>query len=116
MAMSEGYRNAIADEGALLITHIGLVDETGTELTGGDPAYARQAVTWTSASGGTIRPDADLTFDVPASTTVGGWSGYSASTDGTDYGGADLTNEEFTNQGEYTLLAASTGITHTDAT
>ncbi len=112
MSMNATYRNAIADHGGSLITHIGLVDETGTELSGGDPAYARQAVSWTSASDGTIRPDADLTFNVPASTTVGGWRGYSASTGGTDYGGADLTQETYEGQGEYKLLAASTGILH----
>lgn len=112
--MTTGYRNAIADHGATLITHIGLVDETGTELTGGDPAYARQAVTWTSAVDGTIRPNADLTFNVPAGTTVGGWRGYSAATEGTNYGGKALTNEVFAGQGEYKLLAASTGILHSD--
>lgn len=115
MAMSEGYKNAIADYGGSLITHIGLVDETGTEISGGSPAYARQAVTWTSASGGTIRPNADLTFNVPSGTTVAGWRGYSALTGGTNYGGADLPQETFANQGKYTLLAASTGILHQDA-
>jgi len=112
--MSDGYRNAIADHGASLISHIGLIDELGTELTGGDPAYARQAVTWTSASDGTIRPNADLTFDVPADTTVAGWRGYSALTEGTNYGGKALTNETFASQGEYKLLSASTGILHSD--
>lgn len=34
MAMSEGYLNAIATEGGTLITHIGLVNAGGTELTG----------------------------------------------------------------------------------
>lgn len=115
MAMSTGYRNDIADYGGTLITHIGLVDDTGTEISGGDPAYARQAVTWTSASDGTIRPDADLTFNIPSGTTVGGWRGYDASTAGTDYGGADLTEESYASQGEYTLLASGTGILHTDA-
>jgi len=114
MAMTEGYRNSIADHGGTLITHIGLVDDTGTELTGGSPAYARQAVTWTSATDGTIRPSADLTFDIPADTTVGGWRGYSALSDGTDYGGKALTNEAFASQGEYKLLSASTGILHSD--
>jgi len=33
--MEEAYLNAIADHGASLITHIGLVDEAGTELTVG---------------------------------------------------------------------------------
>ena len=112
--METVYLNGIADHGASLITHIGLVDETGTELTGGDPAYERQAVTWTDASGGTIRPNADLTFNVPENTTVGGWRGYSALTAGTNYGGKALTDETFAKQGEYKLLSASTGILHSD--
>lgn len=115
MAMDVVYRNAIADYGATQITHIGLVDETGTEISGGDPAYARQPVTWTAASDGTIRPTADLTFDVPAGATVAGWRAYSALTAGTNYGGADLTQETFAGQGEYTLLSASTGILHQDS-
>jgi hypothetical protein len=118
MAMTEAYLNAIATEGATIITHIGLLDEYGVELDGGDPAYARKAVTWEgTASGGAIengyiKPNADLTFDVPAATTVAGWSGFSADENGTEYGGADLTAESFTNQGQYKLLNAGTGISH----
>lgn len=115
MAMNNDYLNAIADHGGGLATYIGLVDETGTELSGGSPSYARQSVTWTSASSGTIRPTADLTFDIPASTTVGGWRAYSAATSGTDYGGASLTNETYASQGEYTLLSAGTGILHSSS-
>lgn len=114
MAMSAGYRNAVATAGAALITHIGLVDETGTEITGGSPAYARQAVTWAAASNGIIRPDADLTFNIPASTSVKGWRAYSAATAGTDYEGYALVQEDFTGQGQYVLAAASTGIGHND--
>ena len=108
--MDVNYRNTIADYGAGLVTHIGLVDGTGTEISGG--TYARQAVTWTSASSGTVRPNADLTFDVPAGTTVGGWRGFSALTAGTNYGGETLANESYTNAGEYKLVAANTGILH----
>jgi hypothetical protein len=108
--MNTNYSNAIADSGGDLISHIGLIDETGTEISGG--SYARQAITWTTASGGTIRPNADLVFDIPAGVTVAGWSGYSALTGGTDYGGEDLTNEAFTNAGQYKLIASGTGILH----
>lgn len=114
MSMNVTYRNLIANAGAAVITHIGLVDETGTELTGGDPAYARKAVTWLTAALGVIRPNADLTFDIPAITTVGGWVGYSASTGGTAYGGQELTNEAFVGQGQYKLIATGTGILHSD--
>ena len=107
-----GYRNAIATHGASLITHIGLVDGGGVELTGGSPAYARKAITWTAAADGTIRPNADLLFDIPAGATVAGWRGYSALTAGTNYGGKGLTSEAFAAQGQYKLLAVSTGILH----
>lgn len=113
--MNATYRDAIADHGGSLITHIALFDETGTEITGGTPAYARQAVTWTASSNGMIRPSADLTFDIPAGATVAEWRGFSAATAGTDYEGAPLTNETFASQGQYTLLAASTGIGHNAA-
>ncbi len=108
MTMSTGFINAIADHGAGLIKYIGLVDGSGTELSGG--TYARKAVTWTSASSGTVRPTADLTFNIPAGATVSGWCGFSALTAGTDYGGKDLTTEAFGGAGQYTLVASGTGI------
>ena len=110
--MTVGYRNAIATHGGSLITHIGLVDGVGAEMTGGSPAYARQLVTWTAASTGTIRPLADLLFDVPAGATVAGWRGFSAPSAGTNFGGANLASETFAAQGQYRLLAAGTGILH----
>lgn len=110
MAMSDGYRNAIATHGGTLIKYIGLVNASGVEISGG--GYARKAVTWTTAADGTIRPNADLVFDVPAETTVAGWRGFSAATSGTNYGGADLTSETFAGAGQYKLLAANTGILH----
>ena len=42
MAMNQTYLNAVADAGAALITHIGLVNGSGVEISGGTPAYARQ--------------------------------------------------------------------------
>lgn len=59
------------------ITHVGVGNLTdpgtgtnygGTEATGGSPTYARQAVTWAAASGGTKSNSGALTFDVPAGT------------------------------------------------
>jgi hypothetical protein len=110
MAMTEGYRNAIAGHGGSLIKYIGLVNGSGVELSGG--TYARKAVTWTTAADGVIRPTADLVFDVPAGATVAGWRAYSAATAGTNYGGAALPEETFNGAGQYRLLAANTGILH----
>jgi len=110
MPMLAAYLNAVANSGAALITHIGLLDGGGTEITGG--SYARKAVTWTSAASGLIRPVANLDFDIPAGVTVGSWSGFSALSGGTQYGGGDLTDAAFASAGVYRLLAASTGIPH----
>ena len=60
----------------------------------------------------TIRPSADLVFDVPAGATVAGWRGFSAATGGTNYGGEALTSETFNNAGQYKLIASETGILH----
>ena len=109
--MNATYRNAIRDHGKTLVTHIGLIDDTDTELTG---VYARKAVTWTNDGDGTMRPNANIEFDIPADTTVKGWRGYSQlAPGGTDYGGANFaTAETFANQGTLTLLAATSGVLH----
>jgi hypothetical protein len=110
MSMNTSYLNAIANHGGGIITHIGLVNGSGTEISGG--SYARKAVTWESASDGLIRPTADLLFNIPAGATVAGWRGFTASSGGTNHGGAALTSAAFTNAGYYNLLAADTGIDH----
>lgn len=107
--MNTAFLNALATEADALITHIALFGN-GSEVTGGSPAYARLAVTWTAPSNGLIRPTADLVFDIPAGGVVDEWRGFTALTGGTDYGGAVLTEETFAGQGTYTLTAASTGI------
>ena len=111
MAMTAAALNVSADGLAAVATHVGLVDDVGTELTGG--AYARLAVTWTAASAGLIRPTVDKTFEVPAGATVGGWRTYSSAGGGVDYGGQDVTNETYAAAGQYTLEAAATASTYT---
>lgn len=113
MPMNTSYLNAIAATGRTTVTHIGLVDGSGNELTGA--SYVRQAVTWTTASNGQIRPSVNLVFQINQGTTVAGWRGFSAATAGTNLGGSDLTSVTFANSGTYTLLAASTAINHNAA-
>lgn len=111
--MNAAYLNFLRTSAKAQLTHVGLVDENGDELTGGSPAYARIAESWADGANGVMNLAANRTFNVPAGVTVGGWRAYSASSAGTDYGGEDLTEEAFASQGTYTLLAASTSITHT---
>lgn len=65
------------DESNTQITHVGVfslsdpgtgTNATGTEATGGSPAYARQAVTWGAAASGQKANTGALTIDVPAGT------------------------------------------------
>lgn len=115
MAMSTGYLNAISDAGKALVTHIGLVNGSGTELSGG--TYARVAAgTIATSSSGQWRLPADLTFNVPSGATVAGWRAFSASTAGTNYGGDDLTPEgPYAAAGQYVLTGSATGVNHTAA-
>lgn len=112
MALSAAMRNAMLTGGVALVTHLGLVNASGVEISGGDPAYARKAVTWDTAADGVISPTEDIAFDIPAETTVGGWAGFSAATAGTNHGGdVTVADEVFAAQGTYTLLKAATGYT-----
>lgn len=106
MSMSVEYLNAIANHGRELITHIGLVNESGAAV------GARTPVTWAAVDSGVIRPTGNLIFDVPAGTTVAGWRGYSALTAGTDYGGKAVTPRPFPVAGQYKLRADLTSIVH----
>ncbi len=78
--------------GDSLLLWMGLVDEVGAELAGGDPAYARVAVEWTAPDeDDEIHPVSNPIFDIPGgSTTVAGWRCYTAATLGDDLGGKDL--------------------------
>ena len=106
--MNATFVNALASHGASLITHIGLVNGSGVELSGG--TYARLPVTWTGAAG-IKTPSTDLLFNVPAGATVAAWRGYSTLTGGTDYDGKAVTSTPFTNAGTYNLRSSLTNIT-----
>jgi len=110
--MTAAFHNALRTHAISIAGFVGLVDETGTELTGGSPAYSRLEETWVTTGGdGIMNLANNRVFNVPANTTVGGWRAYSLVSGGVNYGGKDLVNEEFTAQGTYTLLAAQTSIT-----
>lgn len=115
MGMNAAYLNAVRDHGQSLITHIGLVDGTDVELSGG--GYARLPVTWVDGGDGVSRPSADMAFTTEDGDEVAGWRGFSALTAGTNYGGENLaTPRNYSNPGTFTLKAAETAINHTAST
>lgn len=80
MPFNDAAKNVMLDaldESATQITHVGVftladpgtaTNATGTEATGGSPAYARQAVVWGAAASGQKANTGALTFDLPAGT------------------------------------------------
>ena len=76
----------------------------GTEVSGGSPAFARKALTWSTPAtvGSTAETTATAVFDIPASTTVVGAGVHTASTGGSYLDGASITSQAFATQGTYT--------------
>lgn len=80
-------KESLAGSFAALATHASLhtadPGTTGTsEVTGGSPAYARVAITWTAGSSDGVYTTNTLTFNLPASTAVTHVGLWSASTGG----------------------------------
>lgn len=80
MPFNTAAKNAMLDaldESATQITHVAVwqltdpgtgTNATGSEATGGSPAYARQAVTWGAAASELKANTNAITFDLPAGT------------------------------------------------
>lgn len=117
MALSTAGLNEAADGVAAAVTHISLHDDdpgaTGAnELTGGSPAYARQAVAWGAAASGVATMTGTETFDIPAGSTVSHFGLWTASSGGTFLGGGALSaSEVYGAQGTYTLSTATISVT-----
>lgn len=107
--LNAGVRNVATATGIDVASlHTASPGETGTnEVTGGSPAYARKAITWSAASGGAVDSSNTPVFDVPAGTTVthvGFW--YDNAGTPVFAGWVDVTDEVFGSQGTYTLSDA----------
>lgn len=115
MTLNAAGKNAILDGGIDAITALSLHTDayaagggtSGSEATGGSPAYARKTPSWAPASGGAVALSAAVVFDVPAGTyrRVGLWAG------ATYAGDADITDETFAGQGQYSVDAGTITIT-----
>lgn len=77
------------------------------EVSGGSPAYARKAITWSAAASSSKAASNSPVFDVPAGTTVAFVGLWSLATGGTFYGYFDVTDEVFAGQGTYTLTSGT---------
>lgn len=105
MPLNDAAKNAMLNQLGTLITHASLhTADPGTnganEVSGG--SYARQAITWNAAASASLDNNANPVFPVPAATTVTHIGFWSALTNGTFYGSADITDEVFAGAGTYT--------------
>lgn len=94
----DAYRGA-ATHGAVYTTAPG--GAAGTEPSGGSPAYARKALTWSAASSSATT--ATATFDIPSGATIVGAGIHTALTAGTYLDGTSVTSQAFASQGTYTV-------------
>lgn len=108
--LTNAAKNAMLN-GASLAGVVGFVSghtaDPGTtginEITGGSPTYARKAVTWAAAAGGSVATNNSPVFDVPPGTTMAFVGMWSAASGGTFYGSWDVVDEVFAGQGTYTF-------------
>jgi len=109
MAYKDAGKNAMLNALGALITHAALfTDDAATvEVSGGSPAYARKAVTWGAASGGSMSASNQPLFDIPPGTTVKAVGFMSAVSGGTQYALANVVDEVFAGQGTYTVTAVA---------
>jgi hypothetical protein len=110
-AIAKNYMlDQLASQATYASLHTSSPGSTGAnEVTGGTPAYARKALTWDAASGGSmsLHSGSTPTFDVPAATTITHVGIWSAATAGTYYGYVDVTDETFAAQGTYQITSGT---------
>lgn len=87
-----------ATHGALFTADPGTSGTVTGEVTGGSPAYARKALTWTAGSSDGI-VTASATFDVPTGTTVTHIGVCSASSGANLLDRISITSQSFSAQG-----------------
>ena len=106
MPLNDAARDAMLDHYDTLVTHVSAhTADPGTtgasEVSGG--SYARQSITFAAASGGNLNSSNTPVIPIPAATTITHLGLWSASTAGTFYGSADITDEVFGSAGNYTV-------------
>ena len=89
--------------------HTANPDSSGNgEVTGGSPAYTREAISWAAAASGSVSSDMNIVFDVPGATTITHLGYWSASATGTFYNSRALdTSQTYATQGTYTVTSGN---------
>jgi len=86
----------------------GVDGQTGNEVTGGTPAYARKAGTWGAAASAQMTLSGTVTLDIPTGVTVsylGLWDSLAATAAANFMGRVDIADEAFGSQGTLDVTA-----------
>ena len=104
-------KNAMLDNLGTLCGYMALYTDIGgtSEVTGG--SYARQLITWASASNGSKAISNTPVFQVPAGVTVRAVGFLTALTSGTQHAIDEVTAETYAGAGTYTVSSATLSLT-----
>jgi len=108
---AKGKQNA-RDDFKTEASHIALYDDEGSELSGGNPAYARVAISWTNdGDDKAVLNDAETPyeFNVPEGSDVSviHYVDHGTIGSGDSLGTEDVTKEDYASQGIYRVTAGS---------
>lgn len=108
-ALANDYA-ALAPFGACFTADPGTGGNATGEVNGGSPAYTREAMAWSTASGGTGQVSGSPTFNIPAGDTVTFFGVCASNVAGTNdvKDNVAVTPQSFASQGLYTVNAEYT--------
>jgi len=120
MGMSDAYLSYIANQGAIVATHLSIIDDSDEDIVRIALDGEDGRPSWTSAGSGgddegTIRLSGDYTFSIPAGTTVKGWRVYNQAAEEGQiaWGGEDFEAAvPYSISGFLVLLSSGTCIKH----
>lgn len=110
---ANNMRNNLVEGIVSSTNFVGLLDNLSNELTGGTPAYQRQAIVWSSPFNSIVTNTTDIIINVPAGSTVAHIAGFGSMTGGTAEFSYACTTVTATNQSVYTIPAGTVQMTVT---
>lgn len=111
--IANNMRNSLVAGVVSSTDFIGLLDDTSAELSGGTPAYQREAVVWSSPFNGIVTNTTDITINVPAGGNVAYIAGYTLVTGGTAQFSYACAEVDAVSQSVYTIPAGTLQMTTT---
>lgn len=104
---TNAVKSTMSDAWKAIMVYGALADSSGTEMTGGSPAYARIAESWGSSTNGVVS-DTQQTFNIASGSTPARKQFYTASSGGSVLDWIGITSQLFSSQGTYAVTSTYT--------